>query len=212
MIRHREAFRLAYLAIKLWAIRHGLFSARFGYLHDTQLLMMLAKVYSLGEAAVLRNSEGLVVTFFEFYSSFHYEQEAILIQSESSDEFPNRRAYGPGMAVLTYHAPIINASNVKSNLASNIIKSEVKNTYEHVVKGDWDWASLVDGHSRSQLSTVALLCPPAQQFLTCFPSYMKIEISYWGSSSTEAAKFFGWIDLEVSTFGNSQSYYLNLLH
>lgn len=211
IIRDRKVFKLSYLAVKLWAVRHGLFSTRFGYLNETQLLMMLAKVYSLGEPAVLRNPEGLVVKFFEFYSSFEYEQEAVLVRSESANEVRNRRAYGPGMAVLTYHAPIINASNVKSNLASNIIKSEVISTYEYVMKGNWDWASLVDGPRLSQLSTLSSLCPWAQQFLTCFPLYMKIDISYWGSSTTEVAKFFGWVDLEVSTFGNSRSYFLILL-
>ena len=168
--------------------------------------MMLAKVYSLRETTLLEDLEQLVVTFFEYYSKFNYEQEVIMIPSRPASETPERRAYGPGMAVLTYHAPVINASNVKSNLALRIIKSEFINTLEHIRKGTWNWASIVNGPKQSEPSTLSFLgAPAAQRFLTYFPSYLKIDVSYWGTSTIEVAEFFAWIDMEVSTFGNSQS-------
>ncbi|KAL9118221.1 MAG: hypothetical protein Q9187_005235 [Circinaria calcarea] len=205
IIQHHESFRLSYLAIKVWAIRHGLFSARFGYLNETQLLIMLAMIYSLRDSTELGNLElFLVAKFFQIYSNFNYEKMVILVDSRPANTLPERRVYGPGMAVLTHHAPVVNASNVRSNLALDIVKSELNDTLEHI-KGTWDWASIVNEPKQSELGTLPFLCAPAQRFLTSFPSYLKIDISYWGSSTTEIAKFFAWIDLEVSTFGSSQS-------
>ena len=205
IIPNHEIFKLSYLVIKRWACQNGLMSSRFGYLDETQLIWMVVKICTLAQPTAQHSVASVVQEFFTFYSSLNYDSEIVSVSSDAPTKSAQRQSYGPGMAVLSYHSPTVNISNVKSKRAMSIIKSEFARTEAQLKSQNWNFDSLVNGSSVSDTCSGSL-DDPRMRFFSSFQSYIKINVSYWGSSLTQGGEFFDWVDMMVSSYANGECF------
>ena len=158
---------------KLWALRRGLMSSRFGHLDDRTLIMMTARIFLLDENPSCSHSvKSFVEIFFLHWSMIE------------------NRAQVQGLRVLSVDGER-NVSNIKSKSVSEWLRTELQTTAKHVSgTANWSWSSLI-GEPVQERSL---------QFLSNGPYYLQLDVSHWGASPSLGAKYFDWMDQKVSIF------------
>ncbi|EGO59451.1 hypothetical protein NEUTE1DRAFT_79561 [Neurospora tetrasperma FGSC 2508] len=188
-------FRQAHRAVRSWAKGRGVYAQRFGYLGGIQISVMLARVYkalALGAGGVSGvGVEELVASFFEEYAQFDWEKD--MVYDEVCPWFRQKREKGgekevykrtgrEAMVVLGWFGPGLNTSGQASVWSVRTLKEEFKRARDLLVKGEVkSWKEFLKGSG-------------AEEFLTGYKSYVKVDVQYWGLSSSKGAQFVGWLE------------------
>lgn len=173
-------FRLAHRFIKTWAIIRGIYSARFGYLGGIQISLLLARVMKLLPSPTPLAS--LLTTFFTHYTSFPWSTHLAFDPVFHRDRLPYTRTIREPLAILGYYTPALNTCFAASVPSTRTIASEFKLAATILTSGTIEsWTSLLR-HSG------------AKPFLAAFPTYIRLDVQYWGISPTRGRRFIGWLE------------------
>ncbi|KAK3503034.1 hypothetical protein B0T13DRAFT_462458 [Neurospora crassa] len=188
-------FRQAHRAVRSWAKGRGVYAQRFGYLGGIQISVMLARVYkalALGAGGVSGvGVEELVASFFEEYAQFDWEKDMVYDEvcpwfrqkrEKGGEKEVYRRTGREAMVVLGWFGPGLNTSGQASVWSVRTLKEEFKRARDLLVKGEVkSWKEFLKGSG-------------AEEFLTGYKSYVKVDVQYWGLSSSKGAQFVGWLE------------------
>ena len=213
IIQDRRAFTLAYLAIKLWARRHGIFSKVFGYLDETTLLPMIVQASCHPEANLTAGATQIVSNFFNYYGSMELAEfinGGIVPQKEGSSV---RSQLGHGIVIYSYHSPSYNLSNVKTTAYAQIIQSEIANC-KTLMRGEWEWETLLGEAQKNAIpgsvrtTSFILTANPllsAHAYANTYDAFIKIEAAHWGASNIEQGRYFQSIETIGAEFARKVS-------
>ena len=191
-----EIFPLSFYAIKSWAKRCGIYSHRFGYLEESQLITMVAK--SCQRVPQL-TTEAIIKDFFAFYSTFRFETDPA--SYNNGTRWDHRLTYSQRVDAIddspaAQEVPRTGLANLAVNGA--IVKECLISTHELISTGAWEWSDLVNG----RLPGHELGLP---KFLEQYRSYIELDVSCWGPSHGKNGRFVNWFDLKVAEFVSSLS-------
>lgn len=207
------AFRTAYLLVKLWAKKRGIYSAKFGYLGGIHISIMLLRVCKMmsytskGQTSSM-SATTILTTFFSHYAGFDWQAQAVydpFFHSESGSGRALRyvRTAREPLAILGWHGPALNVAVAASTPTTKTIANEFQRAASKLSSPDMAWQSFVDGASKSGKSKAAeedkiltqdTMTSGAVDFLTSFKSYVKIEAQFWGVSLSKGTGFVGWLE------------------
>ena len=181
--------QLSYYAIKLWAKLCGIYSERFGFLRESQLLSMVARSY---HRVPQTTSEAVVKEFFSFYSALRFETDKASNSSRSRwNAHPNIAE--PVNALeddpATKDLPRTELALLGTNGA--IVKECLKVGQDILSSGTWKWSQLIYGRSSEHESGIV-------KFLKQYKEYIKIDVSCWAPSHAKNGRFIDWIDTQVA--------------
>ena len=197
MVPNQDAFIRAYLAIKLWAKRHGIFSEAFGFLDEITLLFMVAEA-SCNPVIGSRNCSAEIVTeFFDYFGTKNladFVTGDIIPRAETAGA---RSRFGQGIVVRSYYSPCYNVSSVKTASHACIVQNEITNSIAQMQDNDdWNWDVLFRNEQTFELSRLVLNLSPTYESVGC----VKIEAAHWGASIIEKGRYFNSIDTAVAEF------------
>jgi hypothetical protein len=173
-----SGFRMAYRVIKSWADHQGLLSHRLGLFTHEILTLLLAYIFKLAGSADMAVTS-LVNLFFEHYSGLDWASNIIYdLSFYASDDFPRYRRSNAPMVVLTIHPHVVNVSSLVQKDSLQCLVEELKRAREAMEIKDMTLSAFVGDISRGKSA-------PAMKFLTTYPSFVKFEFQYWGSSKTK---------------------------
>ena len=171
-ILNKRAFSLSFRFAKLWALRRGLMSSRFGYLDDQTLMMIIVRIFLLDGPDYIHSIQSVIEKFFRYLSRSDYK-------------VGNRGLWVPSVDGIN------NVSNVKSRTVLEWLRTELQVSSKYMDNTeDWTWSSLAGESIQYHLL----------KFLTNEPYYIQVAVSHWGASPSLGAKLFDWIDEKVSSF------------
>lgn len=207
------AFRTAYLLIKLWAKKRGIYSAKFGYLGGIHISIMLLRVCKMmshtcqGHTSSM-SATTILTTFFSHYADFDWQTRAVydpFFHSEGGSGRALRyvRTAREPLAILGWHGPALNVAVAASTPTAKTIADEFRRAAVKLSNPDMTWQSFVDSASESRRTGTAqgdmtlmrdTMTSGAVDFLTSFKSYVKIEAQFWGVSLSKGTGFVGWLE------------------
>ncbi|KAF2742084.1 hypothetical protein M011DRAFT_294760 [Sporormia fimetaria CBS 119925] len=182
-----HAFQLAYRCIKLWAVQHGIYSSKFGYLGGIHITLMLARVckYLTQDASTVTLPD-ILATFFHHYANFDWKNE-IVYDGFFHQKVPRyQRSAKEPMVVLGYHSPNSNVAHTSTGAGLSIIGEELHEAYQRLTQDGMTWTQFF-GPSESGNVFVP-------RFLTSHDSFAKIDLQYWGKSLAKGKGLVGWIE------------------
>ncbi|WPJ61484.1 hypothetical protein SMAC4_01794 [Sordaria macrospora] len=188
-------FRTAHRAVRSWAKARGVYAQRFGYLGGIQISVMLARVYkalALTQGVTRVGVEELVASFFEEYARFHWGRDMVYDEvcpwfrqkrEKGGEKEVYRRTSREAMVVLGWFGPGLNTSGQASVWSVRTLKEEFERARDQLVKEEVrSWKEFLEGSSA------------AEEFLTGYKSYVKVDVQYWGLSPSRGAQFVGWLE------------------
>ncbi|KAJ1331739.1 poly(A) polymerase [Microdochium nivale] len=207
------AFRTAFLAIKFWAKQHGIYSAKFGYLGGIHISVMLARVCKM----VCHNAKGhgagvsaatILTTFFSHYAGFDWQTNAVYdpffhTEAGSGRALRYIRTAREPLAILGWHGPSLNVAAAASVPSTNTIAEEFRRAAARLATDGATWSDFLNAPAgfgeavqtpAPSLSSSAVVPGAADEFLTSYKSYIKIEAQFWGVSLAKGTGFIGWLE------------------
>ncbi|KAK4450664.1 nuclear poly(A) polymerase 1 [Podospora aff. communis PSN243] len=172
-------FRLAHRFIKTWARSRGIYSARFGFLGSIQISLLLARVIKLLPGPV--SLETLLTTFFTHYASFPWSTHLAFDPLFHTTRIPYHRTAREPLAILGYFPPALNTCATASAPSTRAIAAEFTLAASQIASTLPSWTSL-------------LRPTGAASFLSSFPTYIRIDVQYWGISPSRGRRFIGWLE------------------
>ena len=187
------SFRLAHRLIKLWAVRRGIYSSRFGYLGGIHISLLLSRICKLlyREAGIVTAAD-IVATFFGHYAQFDWDNMMVYDPFFHDQKPRYHRTTREPVVILSLHRPLINVAHTASVPSKKTLVLEFKRA-DRLLNGAQAplWSHLVGGdHGKETDSPVA----PATEFLASFTSFIKIDVQYWGMSIGRGAALLGWLE------------------
>ena len=186
------SFRLAHRLIKLWAVKRGIYSSRFGYLGGIHITLLLSRICKLlyREARTVTAAD-IIATFFGHYAHFDWAKDMVYDPFFHSQKPKYYRTAREHIVILTLHRPLINVVRTASVPSMDTLVSELKradcllNTANPA-----SWPELIGGEGEDTDSPLA----PAKEFLASYPSFIRIDVQYWGVSTSKGATLLGWLE------------------
>ena len=179
-IPNLESFRLAFRAIKVFCIHHGLYSARFGYLGGIHIAIMLTRIAVNMPAST--TATNLIRCFFAEYAFFEWSTDTVTAVSTNST---NRRTAREPISILSPERPVINVAANATVMNVKAIVEEFKSTNERLVSSvSWD---TICGDRDSLV----------QDFLGRYNTYVKVYVSHWGGNCVDARSLVGFIESRI---------------
>ncbi|KAI0386064.1 hypothetical protein F5Y04DRAFT_245391 [Hypomontagnella monticulosa] len=181
-------FRIAYQFIKCWAKRRGVYGAKFGYLDDSLISILLLQVFKL-----LRHEGGfisaptLVTTFFYYYADFDWREDAVL-DPFFHDDLSYIRSTREPMAVLGFHGPRLNAAEAVTDSTLNAISWELRRAKTLLTLSNITWSMFIEEPEYGA------------EFMAAYPSYVKITVRFWGLSLAKSNHFMTWLESQYPPF------------
>jgi len=191
-IPNLSSFRIAYLAIKLWAQKRGLYSARFGYLggiHITLLLSWISK--RLAHKVGATSAADLVVNFFHHYANFDWKKDVVFDPFFHKKGVRYQRSVREPMVVLGFHAPNSNVANTATGPGLETLVREFMMADAKVSSEGLNWDGFFGGKNEevgSELTT------GAAEFLSSYENYVNIDLQYWGRALHKGTSLLGWLE------------------
>ncbi|KAF2277554.1 uncharacterized protein EI97DRAFT_449642 [Westerdykella ornata] len=181
------AFRLAYRAIKLWALQRGVYSSKFGFLGGIHITLMLASICKgLVHVAGAVTAPALVKIFFHHYAHFDWKNDMVFDPFFHKTRPRYHRSAREPMVVLGYHAPNSNAAHTSTGpgLATLVKEFKIADQRLSAVGMSWDQFFTVPGGAENYLS----------EFLGSHDGYAQISMQYWGRSLSRDKGLIGWVE------------------
>lgn len=165
-VSNLAVFRATYFAIKSWALRQGVYSSRFEYLREAQLLVLVA--HACHRTAPPYTVDSAIEEFFALYCTANFDTRVIF------DDDLHEQAKADSRPTVDF------------------AKSTTRETFG-VIK------SRIVAYARP------LEEPELPLYLTTFASkyksYVKIDLSYWGpSSSSKGGRFVDAVDMALANW------------
>ena len=181
-------FQQSYRQIKEWAIRQGVYSAKFWYLNESQLLLMVAAV-CLNHT--ITTVERLLQGFFNLYGS-----------ADLRTEFPcDENAFSR-----------VHDDTGKPSRASNIVCPWLRSsdyttmqTLQTIADCIYDTKSTISTKDLSSIHKFLESCDGLADFASKYETYIKVDISYWGPSQPTGARYVESIESTVANWVTSMS-------
>ncbi|KAF2007966.1 hypothetical protein P154DRAFT_479352 [Amniculicola lignicola CBS 123094] len=188
-----STFRLAYRCIKLWAVQHGIYSSKFGFLGGIHLTLMLSWVCKrMAYDNATFSATDLVATFFHHYANFEWENGMIFDVFFHNNIPRYHRSSQEPMVVLGYHTPNSNVAHTSSVPALNTLIKEMKNADQRLSQRGMTWEKFFG--VLPPMVNAPMLSPGVTDFLTSHENYAKITIQYWGRSLSKGKGLVGWVE------------------
>ena len=188
----QTTFRLAYRCIKLWAVEHGLYSSKFGFLNGTQITLMLSWICKRLAYHLTSVSAGdVVATFFHYYAEFDFKNDLMFDAFFYKNLPPNKqlryhRSSQEPMVVLGHHTPHTNVSHTTTVASLNVLVKQFEKADLVLSKPDMTWARFFNPPESPHAGIT--------EFLNSYDSYARIHIHYWGRSSTKGKGLVNWVE------------------
>ena len=181
-------FRLAYRCIKLWAVRHGLYSSKFGYLGGVHITLLLSHLHkqlssSLGHV----DAADLVCGFFHHYSRFDWKSDMVYDSFFHKTTPKYQRSAREPMVILGFHAPNANVAQTSTVPGLEVIMRELKRADELLPQHRMTWERFF-GHGTEGSGAGVL------EFLASHNSYAQVNIQYWGRTLSKGKGLVGWLE------------------
>ncbi|KAH4031405.1 polynucleotide adenylyltransferase [Parastagonospora nodorum] len=189
-----SAFRLAYRCIKLWAVRRGIYSAKFGYLggvHITLMLSWAAKCLAHDSGSI--TAPDLVSSFFHHFAHFNWTNDMMYDAFFHKQKPRYHRSAREPMVVLGFHAPNSNIAHTSTLPGLHTLVSEMKAADEALSDPSMTWKKFfgsTDNSPQAALSPIS----GASDFLSAHSSYVKIDIQFWGRTLAKGKSLVGWVE------------------
>ena len=180
LIPHPPSFRLAFRAIKLFCIHHGIYAARFGYLGGIHIAILLTKIASvMPESATATD---LIQRFFHDYATFDWSGTTASAVAVNSTY---RRTAREPMVILSAERPVMNVAANTTVLNVQTISKEFVSANAQLTAGV-GWA-LVCGEQKHLVD----------HFLHEHTVFVKIHVSHWGGNCMDARALVGFIESRI---------------
>lgn len=184
-------FRLAHRFIKKWAESRGIYSRKLGYLDGIQITMLLTRVHKrLVTKLASPAAPEILLTFFKEYSNFDWEKEVVVDACFHRTLTYSRTSLEP-LAILSYFPPRLNVSPGATISSVRTITAEFQRAAKVLDQVGAMWADLLRV-SLPGVPTSGSLA--SDEFLKCHPCYIKIDVQYWGGSTTKGRGFVAWVE------------------
>jgi poly(A) polymerase Pap1/uncharacterized protein (UPF0248 family)/endonuclease/exonuclease/phosphatase family metal-dependent hydrolase len=180
-------FRLAYHFIKLWAMKRGLYSAKFGYLGGIHITLMLSWICKRLTHNVGSISAGdIIVSFFHHYANFNWKKN-MLFDTFFHKKIPRyQRSVREPMVILGFHAPNSNIAHTATAAGVQVLVHELQRADARLSQPHMSWDSFFDEPDSADGG--------AKEFLAAYDSYVRIDIQYWGRSLHKGRGLVGWVE------------------
>ncbi|KAF2258557.1 hypothetical protein CC78DRAFT_526146 [Lojkania enalia] len=186
-------FRLAYRCIKLWALRRGIYSSKFGYVGGIHLTLMLSIIHKrLAHDGGSVTAVDLITTFFHYYANFDWKND-ILYDPFFHQKTPRyyRSAREP-MVILGFHAPNANIAHTMTVPGLKTLVKEFELADQHLSQEGMTWEKFLNGNTVSDIVDSQVFSP--SDFLTSQDSFVKIKLQYWSPSLGKGRGLLGWVE------------------
>ena len=213
MIRNRNVFIYAYLAIKFWARCHGIFSETFGFLDETTLLYMVAKASSHPNVVLDATATQIVLNFFNYFGSLQLSELVVGEITPRPEKSKTSSKPRHGIVVYSYHSPSYDLSNVKITAHAEIIQREIIRC-KSLMQSEWNWEALL-GRAQKKTSTdraqqhsfIHKASPLLDIHLHAndYAAFIKVEAAYWGASTIGKGRYFEAIEALTAEFARKIS-------
>ncbi|KAL1840562.1 hypothetical protein VTJ49DRAFT_336 [Mycothermus thermophilus] len=192
------SFRLAHRFIKTWAKARGIYSARFGFLSGIQISILLARVHKLlafrdGQVTKPGPSvEDLLTTFFAHYADFDWARDLAFDPLFHRRRLPYTRTSREPLAILGYFPPALNTAMAASVPSAKTIAAEFARARDLLLSSSSadsaipSWSAFLSSPNGKQSA--------ADDFLTTHPSFIRIDVQYWGLGLARGAQLLGWLE------------------
>ena len=170
----QAVFRMSYFSIKNWALSHGIYSPRFKYLRELDLIILVANACQ--KVAIPHDTEQVIAQFLREFTTFQFDRLVIL--GDDAQQRVHESNASLEKSIVDRH-PRIDFTKSMSSETFCIIKEVVNRTQKLAV-----------GHpySTSYLTT----------FASQYRSYIQISLSYWGSSLVKGGRFVDIVEMAVA--------------
>jgi poly(A) polymerase Pap1 len=184
-------FRIAHIFIREWAQARGVFSSHHGYLCGTSLSVMLTAVskHLALQLDALDGASGdtfaacqLVAAFFHDYADFDFASKVVCDPYYYPDMPASRQTRGDGMTIMGWHLPFRNIATMSTKHSANVLSQELERARSALKDVSLNWSSLQGQPHQS-----------ASRFISHFQTFIKIDVSYWGSSAERGRLFSSWV-------------------
>jgi poly(A) polymerase Pap1 len=182
--RQMQEFRLAHRFLHVWARERGVYAGKFGFLNGFAIALMLFRVLEPclpHDDDAVATAPNLIATFFSYYSAFDWAADMVHDPAFAMEKKKYRRSAREVMVVLSLHAPRVNVVRAASLPALRTISEEIHRADRLLEEPDVSWESLIGADG-------------AGEFLRAYRSYVKIDVSYWGSSLAKGSSLVGWLE------------------
>ncbi|MCJ1284351.1 hypothetical protein MMC26_003682 [Xylographa opegraphella] len=169
------AFEMSYFRIKSWALSHGIYSSRFKYFGELDLIKLVANACQ--KTVLPYRPEQVIAHFFEEFTAFQFDKLAVLGDDESNAASKKHPVD---------HHPSIDFTTSMSSGTFSVVKDVVDRTQRMAVE-----------HPSSQYYLPT--------FVAQYTSWVLITLSYWGSSSIKGGRFVDMVDMAVAEWINSSN-------
>ncbi|OTA93706.1 hypothetical protein M434DRAFT_21305 [Hypoxylon sp. CO27-5] len=176
------AFKLAYLLIKCWAKRRGIYAAKFGYLGGIQVAILLARICKLlSQDGRTIPAPTILTTFYSHYAGFDWKMDMAFDPFFHKKLHYFRTAQEP-MVVLGFHGPRLNTAQTASTSTVHTISDEFKRAKELLSRREMTWLQFLGDGTDSA------------EFLDAYQMYIKITARFWGVSFAKGNAFVNWLE------------------
>ncbi|RPA82128.1 hypothetical protein BJ508DRAFT_414376 [Ascobolus immersus RN42] len=187
-IPNKETFALAYRFIRTWAKRRGLYSSRFGLLsgfHITLLLFRLIKKQAVAEMVEKESSASQILAlFFNEYAEFDWEKEEVV--DPEIKLVNHKRSWTEPISILTPNSPHFNVSANATKHSVYALQKELGRAKD-LVNANAPWENLFGSDPQQT----------ALEMLSEYTNFIKIDLSFWGSSIGRGKNFVGWTESRI---------------
>ncbi|KAI0834085.1 hypothetical protein F5Y06DRAFT_178336 [Hypoxylon sp. FL0890] len=176
------AFRLAYLLVKCWAKRRGIYAAKFGYLGGIQITILLSRVCKLlSQDGRLVSAPTILTTFYSHYAGFNWKREMVFDPFFHKQLRYVRTPHEP-MAILGFHGPRLNTAQAASIPTVHTISDEFKRANALLSQHEMTWFQFLGEGTDSV------------EFLNAYKMYIKITAQFWAVSFAKGNVFLDWLE------------------
>lgn len=186
-------YRAAHLLLKEWAKNRGLYGVKFGLLGSIHISVMLVPIckalaHSTGSVTV----GDILVSFFHHYACFDWTQHMVF-DPFFHGALKYHRSFREPLCLLGWHAPSLNTAATASVPTVRTLGIELRRAESLISQEAMTWGQFL-GSDPIDINAGRYISQGAVDFLQSHKSFVRIDVHYWGSSSTAGAKFVGWVE------------------
>ncbi|KAL3468085.1 hypothetical protein BJX64DRAFT_246849 [Aspergillus heterothallicus] len=183
-------FRLAYRFIKIWAQRRGIYSSKLGYLGGIHITLLLSRICKLSfQVSGIISAPDLIATFFKTYSQTQWARETIFDPTFYKTPPRHFRTAREPIVILTQHAPKINVARSATVPSARTLEAEFRRM----------GMLLSDSENLEWSDVLGCADTGVHEFLSSFPSYVKVNVQHWGAGGAKGRMLVGWLEWRCVT-------------
>ncbi|KAF2204120.1 hypothetical protein GQ43DRAFT_478496 [Delitschia confertaspora ATCC 74209] len=191
-------FRVAYRCIKLWALRRGIYSSTYGYLNSTHIAIMLFVVCRRIIEVKSATAADIVATFFHHYANFNWANDMVFDELFHGGRPQYQRPISDSMVIIGFYPPHINLAHSVSVSSVGTVITELKLASQTLSIDQMTWSRFF-GPLTIHVDE-PLLAAGATEFLMSYPSYVQVDMRYWGRTPARGKSLLDWLESRCVSF------------